>query len=557
MPRKLTTLLRSLSFICAAACLPAAQPTDHLIFEGHPDKPGQNKHIVLIAGDEEYRSEEALPMLAQLLSYHGFKATVLFSMDKDGQFVDPTNTDSLSNSAALDSADAIILSIRWRTWSDKAMAHFHNAFERGIPIIALRTSTHPFKKRSGPYAKYGDGSGNKGEWDYGFGRHVIGEKWVAHHGRHAIEGCRTIVEADNRDHPILTGVDTIFCRSDVYTVNPRQPATILLSGEVTQTLEADSASVDSKNNPAMPVAWTREHRHDNGKVTKIFTTTMGSADDLTDINLRRLVLNSVYYNLGIAIPDVPTERFAQLQNTYKPTMFGFKDENDGLRKGPITGKTPSDYIHWISPKYDGPITESQTDNLIPQNEDELKQWTWVRPQPSGYRFAEGGLVLRNYPGNNWANNRPKGQNLLMRPFDRDNVAITLKLRFDTPDVQGDQAGMMFYYDDDHYIKIVREFMADRKETTILFVKEVSARGNIIERAASKPRTVELRFERRGDTIAAFYREPRQRDFKALKTDKLPRPSAEKPLQLCLFTSGARAEAKREAFFYTLSIEPLK
>ena len=30
--------------------------------------PGKGKHIVLLAGDEEYRSEEGLPMLGKILS---------------------------------------------------------------------------------------------------------------------------------------------------------------------------------------------------------------------------------------------------------------------------------------------------------------------------------------------------------------------------------------------------------------------------------------------------------------------------------------------------------
>src|SRR5579864_7486976 len=48
--------------------------------------PGAGKHIVLISGDEEYRSEEALPQLAKILAkQHGFKCTVLFAIDpKDG-----------------------------------------------------------------------------------------------------------------------------------------------------------------------------------------------------------------------------------------------------------------------------------------------------------------------------------------------------------------------------------------------------------------------------------------------------------------------------------------
>ena len=36
--------------------------TAQVVYEG-ADGPGKGKHIVLISGDEEYRSEEALPML--------------------------------------------------------------------------------------------------------------------------------------------------------------------------------------------------------------------------------------------------------------------------------------------------------------------------------------------------------------------------------------------------------------------------------------------------------------------------------------------------------------
>ena len=41
---------------------------------------GNGKHIVLLSGDEEYRSEESLPQMGKILSQrHGFRCTVLFS----------------------------------------------------------------------------------------------------------------------------------------------------------------------------------------------------------------------------------------------------------------------------------------------------------------------------------------------------------------------------------------------------------------------------------------------------------------------------------------------
>ena len=52
--------------------------------------PGKGKHVVLIAAEQEYRSEQSMPMLAKVLSsHHGFDCTVLFSVNEKGE-VDPT-----------------------------------------------------------------------------------------------------------------------------------------------------------------------------------------------------------------------------------------------------------------------------------------------------------------------------------------------------------------------------------------------------------------------------------------------------------------------------------
>ena len=72
-----------LSFLAACAMLAgtlnAADPW--IVYPGG-DGPGKGKHIVLLAGDEEYRGEEGLPMLGKILSQrHGFKCTVSFSIN--------------------------------------------------------------------------------------------------------------------------------------------------------------------------------------------------------------------------------------------------------------------------------------------------------------------------------------------------------------------------------------------------------------------------------------------------------------------------------------------
>ena len=156
--------------------------------------PGQGRHVVFLAGDEEYRSEEALPMLAKVLSQrHGFRTTVLFSVDADGT-INPKASGSLSNPAALDTADAIVMSLRFRSWPDDVMARFDALLRAGKPIVALRTSTHAFNglPKGSPWES----------WNYnhkgGFGKRVLGETWLTHWGRHKVEATRGVIEPSAR-----------------------------------------------------------------------------------------------------------------------------------------------------------------------------------------------------------------------------------------------------------------------------------------------------------------------------------------------------------------------
>ena len=52
------------------------------------DEPGGGKTIVLVAGDEEYRTEESMPMLAKILSQkHGFECKSCFRGTKVGNIL--------------------------------------------------------------------------------------------------------------------------------------------------------------------------------------------------------------------------------------------------------------------------------------------------------------------------------------------------------------------------------------------------------------------------------------------------------------------------------------
>ena len=60
----------------------ASAQNPHLVVYEGTKGPGAGKHIVLLAGDHEYRSEESLPALARILAQrYGFKCSVFFTVD--------------------------------------------------------------------------------------------------------------------------------------------------------------------------------------------------------------------------------------------------------------------------------------------------------------------------------------------------------------------------------------------------------------------------------------------------------------------------------------------
>src|SRR4030095_7186843 len=82
------------------------------------------------------------------------------------------------------------------------------------------------------------------------------------------------------------------------------------------------------NDPMMPVAWTRIVKNDAGKENRVFCTTMGAATDLQNEGLRRLVVNAVYWGLGL---DVPEKADVQYVGEFKPTPYGFGGQRKGVK----------------------------------------------------------------------------------------------------------------------------------------------------------------------------------------------------------------------------------
>jgi hypothetical protein len=330
----------TVAVILGAAVAAGARAADPwIIYEGKPGA-GTGKHIVLVSGDQEYRSEEALPQLAKILArHHGFKCTVLFAIDPKDGTINPDVTNNIPGLEALKTADLMVICTRFRDLPDEQMKFIADYVESCRPIIGLRTATHAFDIKQGKtYAKYGWQSK---EWDGGFGRQILGETWISHHGNHGKQSTRGIVAKGQENHPILRGIKdgNIWGPTDVYGVRlpmPRDCQTLLL-GQVLTGMNPDDEPVSGgQNDPLMPLAWIKPHF---GEIRRgrVFTTTMGASQDLQSEGLRRLLVNACYWALGME-EKIPAKSKVELVGEYHPTPFGFGKFIPGVRPSDLAIK---------------------------------------------------------------------------------------------------------------------------------------------------------------------------------------------------------------------------
>ncbi|MEM7456524.1 MAG: ThuA domain-containing protein [Planctomycetota bacterium] len=298
-----------------ATCVSSGQD-DHIVYE--PAEGASNgKHIVLISGDEEYRSEESCTMLGKILSQkHGFKCTVLFAIDPETGCINPNNVNNIGHLESLGVADLMIIGTRLRTLPDEQLQHFLDFLNAGKPIIGFRTSTHAFT------------NGNYGDFDWGnFGVNIIGENWISHHGDHKRQGGRGLVVEPNADHPILNSVRDVFTTSDIYGIRnlDEEDATILMRGAVTETLDPASKIIGGgKNDPMMPLAWLRNYTAPSGSTGRCLGTTAGASVDFRSADLRRMIVNGSHFLLDMEVPEMADVDYV---DPFEPSFYSFMPEN--------------------------------------------------------------------------------------------------------------------------------------------------------------------------------------------------------------------------------------
>jgi hypothetical protein len=315
-----------------------AQNPHLLVYQGDLG-PGRGKHVVFLAGDHEYRSEETLPALARILARHyGFTCSVFFTTDPKTGFIEPGSS-NIAGLDALKTADLLVIFLRFQDFPDAEMQHIVDYLDRGGPVVGLRTATHAFEilRPDAKFLKYTRSSTDPG-YTGGFGRQVLGETWVAHSGTNHQQSSRLVLQASQLNHPILRGVTDVWVQSGVYTAHPIEGSQILAMGEILDGMTPNSP-VSTQKSP-QPVAWYRSHTSASGKVARVFTTTHGASEDLLNGGFRRMLVNACLWAAGLDAsirPDGPIS----FVGPYQPSTFNFG--------GFVKGMKPSDMAGWDTP----------------------------------------------------------------------------------------------------------------------------------------------------------------------------------------------------------------
>jgi type 1 glutamine amidotransferase len=234
-------------------------------------------HVVFVTGDDEYRSEISMPMIAKILeARHNLRTSVAYAKPT------PQTKNNIVGLEALKDADLAVIFVRFRALPDDQLKMILDYTNSGKPLVGLRTATHAFL--------YPEGDKHVALND-SFGREVWGQKWLFHNGHSSSTNVSVIRQQEQ--HPILRGLPEGFhCRSWLYHVLP-------LEGDCTPLLMGTAVKSEIKDNKSVPnpVAWTKIH-----KGARVFFTTLGHPQDFEFPAVRQLLINGILWTLDREIP---------------------------------------------------------------------------------------------------------------------------------------------------------------------------------------------------------------------------------------------------------------
>lgn len=231
-------------------------------------------HVVVLIGDDEYKTETTLPAFARKYLGKDFKTTIVFEIPSETK-----TRHNLPGIEAVDEADVLLLSLRRRILPTEQLKHVKQYIAAGKPVVGIRTASHAFSLRN---QKPDEGYDDLPEID----RDVIGGSYRGHTANNTKGLIRSVA---NVSHPILNGIP-----HTEHTSGGTLYLTAPIAAKTTELMRGRIEGVEEQH----PAAWTFE-RQDGGRT---FYTSAGHPDDFDQAWFKRLLFNSLFWAAGRNVP---------------------------------------------------------------------------------------------------------------------------------------------------------------------------------------------------------------------------------------------------------------
>lgn len=197
------------------------------------------------------------------------------------------------------------------------------------------------------------------------------------------------------------------------------------------------------------------------------------------------------------------------------------------------------------------LLAADTDVLLEDNFDRKLQagYQWVREDKSEWRIEDGKLVVRSQPGGVWGHNNAKNV-LLCKALPVQDMAARVLVSHE-PKEKYEQAGLLWYIDDDNFVKLISEQIEGKMY--IVLAREVKGRGKVISKIEVPAANLELRLKVESDGVTGQWRLKDGDDWS--NCDKFVFDAKGQP-RFALFTQSGSEEIVRWVRFDRLIIEKL-
>jgi len=128
-------------------------------------------------------------------------------------------------------------------------------------------------------------------------------------------------------------------------------------------------------------------------------------------------------------------------------------------------------------------------------------WQWVREDPTEWRICDSRLEVRSQPGRIWGGNDAK--NVLLRgTLKPQNMAASVSVAHQ-PGEKWEQAGLLWYADDDNFVKLISEHIDGKMY--VVTAREREGKGAVVGKIEVPSANLQLRLQVQADRVTGQWR----------------------------------------------------